>query len=76
MMKNRNSLQVWTEGAIGRTHRKTSIMTKCCCFTTSLALCHDKYPFNAPGLFSLENSVYKQREVILPQSITNNKNRG
>jgi hypothetical protein len=42
----RNFLQIWAKGPAGGTLREAAVVTKCCGFSTSVALCHCQNPFS------------------------------
>jgi len=68
-VENRDFLQIRSKFSIGRSQRKTAIMTKCRGFSTFFAFRHDKDPFNYECLF-LTGYRTSQQGRILPYLVT------
>jgi hypothetical protein len=73
VFENRHLLQIGSKFSIGRSLRKTAIMTKCRGFSTIFAFCHDKDPFNYACL-ELAGFRTAQQARILPYPETFYKN--
>lgn len=71
--ENRDFLQIRSEFSIGRSHRKTAIMTKSRCFSTFITFRHGMDPFNYECL-KFAGCRTSQQGEILPYPVTFYKN--
>jgi hypothetical protein len=71
--ENRDFLQIRSKFSIGRSQRKTAIMTKCRCFSTFIAFRHGMDPFNYECLY-FAGCRTSQQGRILPYLVTFYKN--
>jgi hypothetical protein len=71
--ENRDLLQIRSKFSIGRSQRKTAIMTKSRCFSTFIAFRHGMDPFNYECLY-FAGCRTSQQGRILPYLVTFYKN--